>query len=79
MINQEIIDFITAQLKKGIEKDTIFKELMAHGWTFKDVQEGFDFVTAPKPKHFFNRSRILVVIFIFLFLAILMFFLDKHS
>lgn len=42
MINQQLLDFIKLQLSKGIDKETITKELIGGGWTVQDIQEGFN-------------------------------------
>ena len=47
MTNQQIIDFIKTQLEKGINKETISKELLANGWTIEDVNESFKAIETP--------------------------------
>lgn len=42
MINQQLVDFIKNQLLKGVDKETISKELLGNGWLEKDIQEGFE-------------------------------------
>lgn len=41
MINQQLLDFIKSQLLKGVDKETITKELLEGGWVAKDIDEGF--------------------------------------
>ncbi|MEI7810720.1 MAG: hypothetical protein WCI41_04190 [bacterium] len=41
MTNQPLLDFVKQQLQKGIDKDTISKELLANGWTNQDIEEAF--------------------------------------
>jgi len=47
MINQQLLDFIKSQLLKGLDKETIKKELLGNGWAEVDIQEGFNAVSAP--------------------------------
>ncbi|GEM_PF-3263671 len=47
MINQQLLDFIKSQLLKGVDKETITKELLGSGWAEKDIQEGFNAINAP--------------------------------
>lgn len=47
MTNQQLLDFIKQQLLKGVDKETITKELLGGGWAEQDIQEGFNAVNAP--------------------------------
>ena len=47
MINQQLLDFIKSQLLKGVDKETITKELLGGGWAEVDIQEGFNSVNIP--------------------------------
>ena len=47
MINQQLLDFIKSQLSKGIDKETITKELLGSGWLEQDISEGFNAVNPP--------------------------------
>ena len=47
MINQQLLDFIKLQLSKGLDKETITKELLGGGWAEADIQEGFNTVNIP--------------------------------
>ncbi|ETB63873.1 TPA: hypothetical protein DIC38_01950 [Candidatus Nomurabacteria bacterium] len=47
MINQQLLDFIKQQLLKGVDKETITKELLGSGWTQIDIQEGFNTINTP--------------------------------
>lgn len=47
MVNQQLLDFIKQQSSKGVDRDTIVKELSSGGWTIKDIQEGFNSINAP--------------------------------
>jgi uncharacterized RDD family membrane protein YckC len=50
MVNQQLTDFIKAQLQKGFNKEFITKELLGNSWTAEDVEEGFRIIaTAPIP------------------------------
>lgn len=42
MINQQLLDFIKSQLLKGVDKETITKELIGGGWAQIDIDEGFN-------------------------------------
>ena len=82
MFNKKVIDFIKEESKKGIDKDTIFKQLMVHGWTFKDIQEGFDYLDSNLSKN--SKGKIfkyifltLFIIFLFSLLIILVFWVTK--
>jgi len=44
MINQQLLDFIKSQLSKGLDKETITKELLENGWAENDVSEGFNII-----------------------------------
>ncbi len=44
MINPQLLDFIKQQLLKGVEKETITKELLGGGWAEVDIDEGFSLV-----------------------------------
>ncbi len=46
MINQQLLDFIKSQLLKGVDKETIIKDLSSGGWTTEDIEEGFDLANA---------------------------------
>lgn len=46
MINQQLLDFIKSQLLKGVDKETITKELLEGGWTREDIEEGFSLANA---------------------------------
>jgi hypothetical protein len=46
MINQQLLDFIKAQLLKGVDRETIMKELMENGLTREDIEEGFSLANA---------------------------------
>lgn len=41
MINQQLLDFIKLQLKNGLDKENISKQLLSSGWTSQDIEEGF--------------------------------------
>ncbi len=47
MINQQLLDFIKSQLSKGVDKETITKELLGSGWVQADIQEGFNAINTP--------------------------------
>lgn len=47
MINQQLLYFIKQQLFKGVDKETITKELIGSGWTEQDIKEGFNTVNVP--------------------------------
>jgi len=47
MINQQLLDFIKSQLLKGVDKETITKELLGSGWTQVDIDEGFNAINPP--------------------------------
>lgn len=47
MINQQLLDFIKQQLLKGVDKETIKKELLEGGWAQVDIDEGFNIVNTP--------------------------------
>lgn len=47
MTNQQLLDFIKQQLLKGVDKETITKELLGGGWAEQDIQEGFNTVNVP--------------------------------
>lgn len=47
MINQQLLDFIKSQLLKGIDSETITKELQGSGWAQTDINEGFSAINAP--------------------------------
>lgn len=47
MINQQLSDFIKQQLLKGVDKETITKELLGNGWSEIDIKEGFNTVNTP--------------------------------
>lgn len=47
MINQQLLGFIKQQLLKGVDKETITKELLGSGWSQLDVNEGFNIVNTP--------------------------------
>ena len=52
MINQSLLDFIKQQLQKGVDKDTISKQLLTNGWTEEDIAEGFDGMAKPTTSNF---------------------------
>lgn len=41
MLTQELIDYVKQQLKQGVSKETIAKNLSPQGWDQKDLQEFF--------------------------------------
>jgi hypothetical protein len=41
MINQQLIDYIKQQILKGLNRETIIKDLLGNGWEIKDIEEGF--------------------------------------
>ena len=47
MTNQQLLDFIKTQLLKGIDKETIIRELLGNGWSENDIQEGFNTINIP--------------------------------
>lgn len=47
MVNQQLLDFIKSQLSKGLDKETITKELLGSGWLEQDIKEGFGMVDIP--------------------------------
>ncbi len=50
MINEEIISYIQAQLRKNISKSTITSKLTGVGWRIEDVEEAFRKLTPPEVK-----------------------------
>lgn len=42
MLNQQLLDFIKLQIQKGLDRETISKELLANGWNLQDIEEGFN-------------------------------------
>jgi uncharacterized RDD family membrane protein YckC len=49
MINEQLIDFIKLQLKAGVSREIITKELLANEWTVQDIEEGFNAINVPVP------------------------------
>lgn len=49
MANQQLIDYIQEQLKKGVSPDTLRKVLSAAGWMESDINEGMDIVQGKSP------------------------------
>jgi hypothetical protein len=41
MVNKELLDYISQQIKLGISKETIKASLMSQNWSEQDVSEGF--------------------------------------
>lgn len=41
MINKQLLDIINEKLLKGIDRESISKELLSNGWTQSDIDEGF--------------------------------------
>ncbi|MEI7688831.1 MAG: hypothetical protein WCI91_01445 [Candidatus Nomurabacteria bacterium] len=58
MINQQLLDYIKQQLLKGLNKETITKELLGGGWNEQDIQEGFNTVNASNMNSFATNSVI---------------------
>jgi hypothetical protein len=51
MINQELIKYIEIQLQQGLSKEQINSSLIAVGWSEKDINEAYSFLsdTTPQP------------------------------
>lgn len=41
MVTQELLDFIKKQAEQGINRETIYKELLDNGWVLEDIEEAF--------------------------------------
>ncbi len=47
MITKDLLDFVRAQLSRGVSRDGITASLVTQGWTPADVQEAFSAIDAP--------------------------------
>lgn len=56
MINQQLLDFIKQQILKGVDNDTISKELISGGWTIEDIKEGFNEINNSVVNPIINQS-----------------------
>lgn len=73
MTNQQLIDFIKEQRKKGLTKEVIYSELSSNGWTINDIEEAFKLldsnlveVSIPIKKRFSKKSKIILIIIVVL-------------
>lgn len=61
MINQQLVDFIKSELLKGVDKETITKELLSSGWAEVDINEGFNTINielkVPQKLSSFSESK----------------------
>ena len=48
MITQDLLKYIREQLAAGVPRDTISSTLAQHGWTPRDITDGFAAVTVPR-------------------------------
>ncbi len=46
MVNQQILDYISQQIKQGVSQEQIKNSLIANGWQQQDVEEGFSNMVA---------------------------------
>jgi hypothetical protein len=68
MINQQLLDFIKNQLLKGVDKETISKELLENGWPEGDILEGFNLINRPSEK---PKKIRLINKFVFIFIILI--------
>ena len=57
MVNQQLLDFIKGQTLKGITKEKTTNDLLANGWTTKDIEEAF---TATTPSSSFTVPKSII-------------------
>lgn len=49
MVNQDIVNYISAGAANGVSKEEMTNSLITAGWNIKDVQDSFNFISAPPP------------------------------
>ena len=62
MITQELINYISEQLKQGVEKEKIKNDLISAGWQTSDIEEAFNNITSAgnekKPQSFSESDAV---------------------